>query len=550
LFAWLALKTTPPAENLWTRFSPRTNVVDLVSALAESQHVEKLLQIADDESETWETRRHALIGLDRLQCAAPSQTIALVRAWFEHPLGNQTPNQPCAWDLISLLSLKHLRPDPEAIRKELDDTTPEVRLDLLRFLLTHDRYERHGPELNPPLWLEDHLLRCWNAGDHLADKDGYLNIDIASGSWERPETRARFAEWVARDAKMADGASLVGSVLGNLSPDECSEAVAAHPSWRAAQLASLDLSLRDLLEHVGEARLLKRLELVVRQENVSVRSNRVVEQPLELGRVRELLTRWAPARPTLHRLLCSYELLPDIRGDLLLALFDADREQAVRWAMAALRFPDNDVPLSLLLTRRLLNSPKPSDRPLLRKVLGLHLSSAVRYRVLDALDRLGEDDPTWADVLLDLTHHPEPRMALRAHAALARLGHADALQVLGDAARPDRPWQQRFEALLALSRLDPSGHVELLAETVVRERPDRATTRKEQAQSAELRRIAAKGLMHAGSPRALDVLFRAHYYRHVIRVVVPEQPEGPTDWFDYPNSSNNELDGWPSEAGK
>ncbi|WP_186002064.1 HEAT repeat domain-containing protein [Corallococcus sp. Z5C101001] len=315
---------------------------------------------------------------------------------------------------------------------------------------------QHGVP-QPPALME-WLFARWNSCDRqLLEAQGpsgrLLNVNVALALRERPEAWTHLVEW-SRELTAEQLEDVEVWMVWRQSPDALAGLTGTSPSLRRWAVETLLLPLSDLLAHLGEDGLLRRLERVVRMESVACTVPcGLVKHPRAFRYAREVLCEWGEARRrVLYRLLCDFDVASSVRMELLDALWVRDRAVAVRWALAAERYPDNSLLVERILRYASAN-PLPADRPLFLAVLrGPHEE---RWEfALKGLLALGESGAGWCDKLLTLTHDSSPRVRLQAFAGLVQQGRREWLDPLRRLAHeePD-PWT-RAEALGWLGTLD------------------------------------------------------------------------------------------------
>lgn len=314
--------------------------------------------------------------------------------------------------------------------------------------------------LFPPL--EDWLHAQWAREDQRRleeDGEGDLNLRVAFRTRERPASQ----DFLLRRVREMTPEELAGSLfLWRLPCEEFLRWVEPHrPAFRLAAEA-LRLPLPVLLSHFGRDALLRRVEHVVRARAVSCRVDYgLLPAPREFPFAVRLLGEWSEARPLLLRLLCDLRLEEEVRRPMLEELFARERAVAIRWALAAMDWPENAA-----LVRRLLHSaaraPEPGDRALFLKAL--HDSEAVaQCLAIEGLLGLGESGAAWCEWLTSLLQANHPAVRLRAAAGLIRAGRREELPALRRTAlQAPEPWL-RAEALRWLGEVDAEASQPLFA---------------------------------------------------------------------------------------
>jgi hypothetical protein len=315
-------------------------------------------------------------------------------------------------------------------------------------MLAHGALRDSG--LFPPL--EDWLHAQWAREDQRQleeDGEGDLNLRVALGTRERPASQ----EFLLRRVREMTPAELAESPLWSLPCEELLRWVEPHPAAFRLAAEALKLPLPVLLSHFGRDALLRRVEQVVRAQAVSCRVDHghLLARREFLSAVR-LLGEWPEARPLLLRSLCDLHLEEEVRRPMLRELFARERAVAIRWALAAMDWPENTALVRRFLHRAVL-APEPGDRALFLKAL--HGSDAVaQCFAIEGLLGLGESGAAWCGRLTSLLQASHPAVRLRAAAGLIQEGRREELPALRQTAlQASEPWL-RAEAVRWLGEVD------------------------------------------------------------------------------------------------
>ncbi|MET0405280.1 MAG: HEAT repeat domain-containing protein [Cystobacter sp.] len=316
------------------------------------------------------------------------------------------------------------------------------------------------------------------------------NLQVAAATWTRPESWALLAR-ESRDLP-SEGA-IPQEALHQLLSDD--------PEALHAAARELRLPLPSLLLCLGQEGLLRRLEEVLHAQSLSLQvAYGLMPAPEEYPRALDVIAGWPEARASRMRVLCDFGTAFEVRNDLLKQLFRLERATALRWALAAWKWPDN-LPLVRTVLREAAGSPESGDRPLFLLALAGEDEAAGCF-ALEGLLGLGESGPRWTERLEALLYSEHPLVRVRAAAGLSRRGRQEGAELLRHTAREaEEPWL-RAEAVRWLGALDAPGHGALLEESL----RDESWEKKRWPGADE----AAWALFQWGSPEALSALLTAH----------------------------------------
>jgi hypothetical protein len=314
--------------------------------------------------------------------------------------------------LKSLLPLARTEDALSTARTALLEIPPLGRAELLGGLL--DRTDSTGAPR-----LMDWLYTRWCQADRQliwADELGReLNLEIALATRERPES----AEYLAGCAPELTPKQLERCLAKGLPRTTLAQWLASHPKPLSQAAECLLLPLPELLERFGRDGLLRRLHRVVLAESLPRGS---------YSSAWALLGEWPEARPLLLQLLCDLRLDSGLRSSLLDVLLERERAVAVRWALAAMAWPENASLVGWVLSLT-SQAPQPADRPLF--LAALHGSDVgAQDDAIRGLVSLGEAGAGWCDRLTSLLQSPSPKVRLRAAAALALQGVPEGVSLL------------------------------------------------------------------------------------------------------------------------
>ncbi|MCP3102647.1 HEAT repeat domain-containing protein [Myxococcus sp. K15C18031901] len=329
-----------------------------------------------------------------------------------------------------------------------------------------------------PAAFEEALFERWYWSDSFVLEDqggsgGQRNFDVALAQRARPEAWALLVEW-CQDLSAHELERNVIAPCWGLSRAELTRLMEACPELRQRAAEGLMLSVDDLRAHFGDGKLVQRLWHVVRARSFAYLSTRRRNRPSPaFNWALDVLREWREARHhVLYRGLCDVGLVPWVRCHLLEHLWDHDPAVVIRWALVALRYPDNAPLLAdvLLLAWR---TRQPDSRPLFLAVLK-GSDEALQALAIAGLVGLGESGDGWFDRLLMLSNSSHPEVRLQALAGLVQQGQRERLPSLRELAlTPDDPGL-RAQAIHWLGVLDGEGSrpvfSEVLAQAPSRER--------------------------------------------------------------------------------
>ncbi|QSQ24422.1 hypothetical protein JY651_05545 [Pyxidicoccus parkwayensis] len=278
------------------------------------------------------------------------------------------------------------------------------------------------------------------------------NFRVAVAHHERPEAWKLLEEWT----RQAAPAGMDLDVFRELPLDALARLLREAPEHHQSAARLLMLPLPELIAHFGQSQLLRRIERVARDESVAQKvSYSIKPGPRAICRALDLLVEWPEARPALRALLCDFSLAEGVRCELLDRLFVQDRAMVLRWALVAVRYPDN-----ALLVRFVLEcaakQPEPGDRPLFLAALRGEDDEA-RATALEGLFALGESGAGWCDRLISLVHSSHERVRLCAAACLVREGMREWLPLLREKVLEVPESAMRLVAIHWLGRVDAEG---------------------------------------------------------------------------------------------
>ncbi|EPX55419.1 hypothetical protein D187_009030 [Cystobacter fuscus DSM 2262] len=315
------------------------------------------------------------------------------------------------------------------------------------------------------------------------------NLQVAAATWTRPESWAL----LARESRNL-------SSEGPMPREALHQLLSADPEALHHAAKALRLPLPTLLVCLGREGLLRRLEEVLHAQSLSLNvAYGLMPAPEDYPRALEVLAEWPEARALRLRYLCDFGVALELRKELLRQLFQRERATALRWALAAWKWPEN-LPLVRTVLREASGSAEPGDRALFLAALSGTDDAAACF-ALEGLLALDESGPAWLERLEALLYAAHPLVRVRAAAGLLRWGRAEGGELLRRTAREsDEPWL-RAEALRWLGALDAPGHEELLERGLRDE-----TWEKKLWPGAD---EAAWALFRWGTPEALGALLTA-----------------------------------------
>ncbi|WP_147444137.1 MULTISPECIES: HEAT repeat domain-containing protein [Corallococcus] len=417
----LSLLETVPLESV----ALRDRVVRLLGVFGGPELTTLLLERFFDEREGFSTRERALHAL--VKQGAPLSGPDITRIIDVSPL--MCPC--CSPSTEEVLTLARTEDAWEAAEAALLKHSPQMRA----HVLASTEHTRLSPRL------VEWLYSRWFLHDRhpLAEGDDWdprANLQVAVAHRERPEARMLLDAW---------GRDMAAEVLGQLSR--------AEPRLQQSVDALLLLPLPDLLASFGQEALLRLIHRIVRAESVAQKvAHGIQPSPPGSFRALELLVEWREARPLLRSLLCDFDIADGVRHSLLNHLLDHDRAMAVRWALAAMRYPDNAALVRFVL-QGAARQPAPGDRPLFLAALQGE-DAETQVFALEGLFALGESGAGWRDRLTSLVHSSDERMRLRAAACLIREGQREWLPMLRQAALEPPERGLRAEAVRWLGQVD------------------------------------------------------------------------------------------------
>ncbi|MCP3061326.1 hypothetical protein LXT21_21325 [Myxococcus sp. K38C18041901] len=521
----VCLLQSSPRADTWLR----ARAVHLLGQLDTSgRHAGDLRELLLDAREPYEAREAVpLAGRWRPPWLKLS-TEALSR------LTGRTPPEPPhpTFPLTCVLFEAGLDEDAETLAREvLSAEPPERRASLLRNLRPGALTPRLQEWLFQRWWDEDrHVLAT--QGDRSAEENGLVSLvhRHRPGVWDVLAAWAR--HWPTNNLKW--------HVLPELSPDEQVRLLTSSPELRRRAVEALLLPAEALVAELGEDGLSRVLREVIRVDSLSCTAGRlIVEPPVNHAEAVALLGTWKKARPLLYSMLCSFELHVEARLPLLAALFDADREVASRWTLAASHHVEN-LPLSREGLRRASLRPIPEDRALFLRWLRDE-DPRGQAHALEGLLGLGESGAGWRDRLESLARSDRPEVRLRAAAGLVREGATGWLESLRHTAL-DAEAPERDTAVRWLGVVDAEGSREALYQALrtppISQEDDGYVAPTPRPEATE----AAWALNRLGTPEDLSRLTdawlsgRCDYWlvdeleRHVLRQEGHPQPAPPWPW--------------------
>ncbi|ATB51065.1 hypothetical protein MYMAC_006722 [Corallococcus macrosporus DSM 14697] len=365
----------------------------------------------------------------------------------------------------------------------------------------------------PPAFPEWLFARWYHADRHLLQEEQVdscqrLNLCVALAWRERPEVWPLFTEWAA---EAPDWDEL--RVDWGVSRDELARITRTAPGLHQRAAEALSLPLPDLIAHWGEEPLLLRIERALRTESMASRVPcLVVKHPHAYAWARDLLFDWDVAqRRVLYPFLCDAVMASEVRSDLLEHLSDHDRSAAVRWALAAGRYPGNTAPINTVLRHVVAHTPTAEDRPLL--LSALHgANEQMRGLAVSGLVALGESGPAWTDTLRALVHESSPDIRIPAAAGLVQQGQREWLTLLRHMATEAPSKDVKANAIRWLGRLDGGTSRDVFAQVLAS-----AATSGEDALKSFSRPLAVapeveaalEALSHGGTDEDLCLLLNA-----------------------------------------
>ncbi|WP_375772157.1 HEAT repeat domain-containing protein [Archangium gephyra] len=421
----------------------------------------------------------------------------------------RTPEALSAVEAALLQVSSHQRAD--LLEEESREWLPPTLVDWLHarwcqedqqaLVRSHEELQHHSEQKaltseKPYHW--EFLAECAK-GFTLAHNGLRANLAVAASTWERPESWA----FLAGCARELTPAQLGLCLEHGLPRKELARLLAPHPEALHRAAEELLLPLSELPAWFGRDELLRRLHHIMRTTSLARRlPEGIMKEPESFPDAVELLGEWPEARPLLLRLLCDFDVHVRVRRPLLLKLFETERAVAIRWALAAMAWPDN-TPLVRGVLRWAAESPEPTtDRPLFLAALR-GTDSMAQCFALEGLLGLGESGAGWCDRLGALLRDPNAMVRLRAAAGLVRQGRPEALRLLQDTARTaPEPWL-RAEALRWLGEVDAEASRPLLEQGLF----DQGRYREDLPLTAD---EAVLALSRLGTPEALSALLNAH----------------------------------------
>jgi HEAT repeat protein len=423
------LETTPRQDT-----ALRRSIVWRLGIFGGPEQLPLLRTLLFDVREHFSVRHAALDvgGRHGLHLSGPELTRLLSRDSTLSCDGHDHPG-PCHPPLEHLLSLVRPKEEDACIVAEaaLGEASPETRAHLLV-----------KTECTPlPPRLVEWLFARWYSEDRqlLGGERPWgheCNLWVAITHRARPEARKLLVDWTWERTTGA----LEECPYRELSDPEREQLQKSVPRLLHRFAESLVLLLPELVAHHGTEALLRRLRQIIRAQNVACRvPYALVKGPPEFPRAVELLGEWRDARALLYQLLCDFQVEPEVRTALVGSLFENDRAAASRWALTALRYPDNAEPVHQVLCLA-ANAPTPEDRPLF--LMALRGTDDVAHCfALAGLLLLGESGAGWRDRLGALTHSPLPLVRLRAAACLVKQGRSEWLPLIQTSAlEAPEPW--------------------------------------------------------------------------------------------------------------
>ncbi|RKG93142.1 hypothetical protein D7V88_03625 [Corallococcus terminator] len=460
----LSLLETVPLESV----DLRVRVVRLLGVFGGPELTPLLLERFFDEREGLSTRNKALEVL--VKQGAPLSGPDLTRISEVPPLICPC----CCPSTEALLTLARTEDAWDAAEAVLLKCSPQLRA----HVLASTERTRFSPRL------VEWLYSRWFLYDRhpLAEGDAWdrrANLRVAVAHRERPEARRLLDAW-ARDA----AAEVLKSQL------------------QQSINVLLLLPLPDLLAAVGPEALLRLLHRIVRAESVAQTVPYGLQQsPPGSARALELLVEWREARPLLRSFLCDFDIPDGVRRLLLHHLVDHDPAMAVRWALAAMRYPDNAALVRFVL-QGAARQPAPGDRPLFLAALQGEDAEGQGF-ALEGLFALGESGAGWCDRLTSLVHSSDEPVRLRAAACLVREGQREWLPMLRQAALEAPEQGLRAEAVRWLGQVDAEASrpmlKQVLSEVATSSHPNHASGADE----------AARALSRQGTAENLSALLDA-----------------------------------------
>jgi hypothetical protein len=406
---------------------------------------------------------------------------------------------------IALLSLFRGAEATKLVRSFLVTWPAQERARLLRDLGTYAG--------EPDSDLVDWLYRQWLAHDRFQIVDMCneasdplpLNLRVVLAHCERPESRTLLREFWLR-ASREERPALLDELWCYL--EEETGCLPAEPQERQAFAAALALSLTDLLQELGPERLLDRIEGSLRNASRAIAAARWPHPPSwleEPGRALDFLARWpdASANSRIASLVCCPDLHVVLRRELLDLLWKREPAQAVLILRRAVVEPAF-LPLAEWLLPCLCRRPRQEDREFFRWVMAQQTHPMVRYRAVEALERLGEEGAAWRERLARMGTSRDPYLRVHALGALARRGEAMSLRKLEQIARRAEHVCVRAEAIRVLGGLDAARYLPLLSRALLKDHAACGPCPAELPAAEE----AAIALSRLDTPEALTALAR------------------------------------------
>ncbi|MBU8897793.1 hypothetical protein KRR26_19435 [Corallococcus sp. M34] len=393
----------------------KVRYLSLLDVFGSAEQLPILRELIFDPLESYHVRVNALRVAKRFGLALPSHEFI--------QLGQQTTHQDASELSLSMLfDFAKLESFDDLMKEALLRLSPEERSRLLGFPF----------DVPQPLEMETWLFEHWHQFDrHLMEapdagdsEDVTINTRVALVHWGRPEAWQLLREW---SKGLSD--ERLRALLKRLSWAGC-EVVAQLARTSSAihheAAEGLLLPFNELLAHWGEEGLLHRLDRVVQAAHVPhIAPRGIVEPPMFFSRAVELLGEWEVARHrVLYRHLCDFGMALDVRLILYEQLRKHEPAAAARWALVALRYPQNMELLRRVLAHFMVQPPTAEDQPVLQAALRA-TDPLVQLPALAGLLTLGESGPGWVDRLQTLSNAEIHGLRLLAIAGLLRSGQRE-----------------------------------------------------------------------------------------------------------------------------
>jgi HEAT repeat protein len=518
------LFTTPPTPSRepqhWTPDQwNRADAARLLGDLKDESSAVGLARLLLDTGEEREVRRQALYGLRDLtecSCLSLSDLSTLLNdrtLWAEscrYPDQRPLPERGL---FIALLSLHRGAAAIRLARSHLQQWNPLDRAVLLRSLpgyagepeailvgwlyeqwLTHDRFQIEG--------VKEH------------DEDSCsLNLRVTLEYSDRIGARELLHHYWLH-ASPEERSAMLGELWCRL--EEEVGCLALAPCERQEFAEELALPVAELIHHFGPMGFLDRIESSLRDASRAIAAARWPRPPSgweKPGRALELLARWRDA--SANSRIASLCGCPDFHMVLRRELLEILWKRAPSLALVILRraiVEPEFLPLAQWLLPCLCQRPRAEDREFFHWIIEQGTDPGVRYRAVEALERLGEDGVEWRQRLAGMTRSRDPYLRVRALGALARRGEMGSLKKVQQIARRAEHVCVRAEAIRVLGELDAERYVDLLTRALLEDHAGCGPCPSELSAAAE----AAIALSRLGTPEALTALVRGN-------LTVPDQ---------------------------